>query len=364
MIDLPSYENLKSAFPLKESQKAFIEQSRDTVRQILEGKDRRLLLIIGPCSIHDPLSAIEYAHCLKAIQQELSSHFFIVMRVYCEKARSSFGWKGFLYDPCLDGSHQMELGLRSTRTLLLNLIDLGVPAGTEFLDPVTAPYYEELISWGSIGARTSSSQPHRQFASGLNLPIGFKNDIGGNISVAVQGAMAASQPQSYLAFGHGARPVLIRTSGNRDSHIVLRGGEVQPNYDPSSIQQAIDHLKEAVLPLRVLIDCSHQNSRKLAQRQIEVFQSVLQQFKAGNQLIRGLMVESFLNGGCQPFNESAAALQYGVSITDPCLDWPSTSTLLRWGAEYLDREEEYAEAERESVKSIFQWNPVEALISS
>ncbi len=361
MTALPSYENLKCDFPLSESQKLFIEQSRNTVRHILEGTDPRLLLIIGPCSIHDQKSALDYAQRLQSIQKEVSHQFFIIMRVYCEKARSSQGWKGFLYDPHLDGSDQIDVGLQWTRQLLLDLIDLGIPAGTEFLDPITAFYYDDLITWGSIGARTSASQPHRQFASSLEVPIGFKNDVNGNISVAVQGASVASQPQTCILLGNLGKPTLKRTCGNPFSHIVLRGGERQPNFDALSIQEALDQLKENNLSPSVLIDCSHQNSRKIALRQMDVFQSVLNQFKTGNRLIRGVMIESFLNAGSQVHAERSS-LHYGISITDPCLEWTETQKLIKWGVEYLSHNEQDAQDGALASDSLFEWAPNEVLL--
>ncbi|WP_042280504.1 3-deoxy-7-phosphoheptulonate synthase [Candidatus Protochlamydia sp. R18] len=332
---LPSYKELKSQFPASVSQDNFIEDCRETVKSILNGTDKRLLLIVGPCSIHDFHSAKEFAFRLKCLAESLSSHFFILMRVYCEKARTATGWKGFLYDPLLDGSNQLLLGIKKTRELLLELCDLRIPAATEFLDPLTAYYYEDLISWGSIGARTSSSQIHRQFASNLQIPIGFKNGIAGNISAAVQGAYAASQPHAYMALHENGWPIATQSKGNLDTHIVLRGGETKTNFDSHSISEALARLSHANLPERVLIDCSHHNSNKKHEKQPIVFQSIIDQVLAGNSFIKGLMLESHLYAGNQPFHFNPQELRYGVSITDSCLDWNSTQTLIEWGAHQL-----------------------------
>jgi 3-deoxy-7-phosphoheptulonate synthase len=337
MESLPSYRELKTRFPLHPSQRQFIEESRQTVRAILNGTDSRLLLIVGPCSIHDSLSAKEFAHRLHELAQQVASQFFLVMRVYCEKPRTASGWKGFLYDPLLDGSHAMHLGIEWTRQLLLELATLQVPAGTEFLDPLTAFYYEDLITWGSIGARTASSQIHRNLASALPMPVGIKNGIAGNLSAAVNGAMAASHPHTYMRICENGKPTISRTTGNRDAHIVLRGGESGPNYDPASVSDALSRLENVKLPPRLLIDSSHHNSGKKYENQPEVFQSVIHQIVEGNTNIRGLMLESHLHAGNQTLTPHSA-LKYGVSITDSCLDWQSTAHLIKWGAEHFQEE--------------------------
>lgn len=336
MNTLPSYQTLKDRFPLSSSQRLFIHESRQTVRNILDGKDPRLLLIVGPCSIHDPRSAKEFALQLLPFARKIAPHFFILMRAYFEKPRTSCGWKGFLYDPLLDGSHAIQLGLEWTRQLLLELSSLQVPVATEFLDPLIASYYEDLITWGSIGARTSSSQIHRHFASHLNIPIGFKNGTSGNLSGAILGVLTASQPQTYIKMGEEGTLVMMKTPGNPDSHLVLRGGETAPNYDPSSLSEALTYLEKLKLPPRLLIDCSHHNSGKQPEQQIEVFQSVIHQIWEGNQRVRGLMLESHLLAGNQPLGKDSSGLSYGISITDPCLDWASTAQLIEWGTEALE----------------------------
>ena len=338
MESLPSYKEIKTRFPLLPSQRDFLEESRKTVRNILNGYDQRLLLIVGPCSIHDRLSAKEFAAELRKLANDVSSHFFLVMRVYCEKPRTASGWKGFLYDPLLNGSHAMNQGIEWSRQLFLELASMKVPAGTEFLDPLTAFYYDDLVTWGSIGARTASSQTHRQLASALHMPMGFKNGIAGNISAAVHGALAAAHPHTFMRISENGSPIRTQTAGNRDSHIVLRGGDTGPNYDPSSVTEALERLEKVKLPLRLLIDCSHQNSGKKYEQQGAVFQSVIHQIGEGNANIRGLMLESHLHAGNQVLTFDPSKLSYGVSITDPCLDWPSTARLIRWGAQHLHQE--------------------------
>ena len=338
MESLPSYHELKSDLPLSSNQRHFIEESRQTIRSILNGTDSRLILIVGPCSIHDPFSAKEFALKLKQLTQNISLQFFTIMRVYCEKPRTSSGWKGFLYDPLLDGSHNMRLGIESTRQLLLELANMQIPSATEFLDPLTAFYYDDLISWGSIGARTVSSQIHRTLASSLEMPIGFKNAIGGSISIAVNGALAASHPHTFMRLSDCGKPIICKTTGNPDSHIVLRGGENGPNYDPASIADALEKLKHAHLKPLLLIDCAHDNSHKKHDRQAVVFQSVIHQILEGNRNIRGLMLESHLFGENQELTAPPSLLKYGVSITDSCLDWSSTSKLICWGAEVLQKQ--------------------------
>ncbi|CUI17249.1 Phospho-2-dehydro-3-deoxyheptonate aldolase, Tyr-sensitive [Candidatus Protochlamydia naegleriophila] len=332
---LPSYKELKSRMPTISQYGHFIEESRQTVRRILNGTDPRLLLIVGPCSIHDPASAKEFAIQLKSLAESVSSQFFILMRVYCEKPRTATGWKGFLYDPLLNGSNRLLLGIEQTRQLLLDLAQLNLPAATEFLDPLTAFYYDDLITWGSIGARTASSQTHRQLASMLQMPVGFKNGVAGNISAAINGVLAASQPHTHMALHENGWPAAIQTPGNPDAHIVLRGGESKPNYDPSSVSEALARLALTNLPKRLLIDCSHNNSNKKHERQPAVFQSIVHQIIEGNANIRGLMLESHLYGGNQPFLNDPNQLTYGVSITDSCLDWDSTSHLIQWGFHQL-----------------------------
>lgn len=338
MQSLPSYKEIKIHLPLSSPQSHFIAESRKTVRNILNGRDPRLLLIVGPCSIHDRISAREYAVKLCELAQAVSSEFFLVMRVYFEKPRTTSGWNGFLFDPLLDGSYVTSLGIKWARQLLLELATLQVPAATEFLDPMTSFYYDDLITWGSIGARTACSQIHRQLASALPMPIGFKNGIAGNISAAVNGALAASFSQTYIRVSDTGDPIVSKTPGNPDTHIVLRGGESGPNYDPSSISEALILLQHAKLNSRLLIDCAHHNSEKKYDKQLNVFQSVIHQIVEGNTNIRGLMLESHLHKGNQSLTGDLSKLQYGVSITDECLDWKTTEHLILSGASRFRQE--------------------------
>ncbi|MBA3720993.1 MAG: 3-deoxy-7-phosphoheptulonate synthase [Parachlamydiaceae bacterium] len=332
---LPSYKELKNQFPLSNAHRISIEHNRNTIKKILSGHDSRLLLIVGPCSLHDSISAKDFATQFKKLSAAVSSQFFLVMRAYCEKPRTAGGWKGFLYDPYLDGSNNMQTGIYWSRQLLLELVNMQIPLATEFLDPMTAFYYEDLISWGSIGARTSSSQPHRQLASALHMPIGIKNGVAGNISAAVNGVISSTHSHVFMGLSEDGNPCIIRSKGNPDAHIVLRGGDTGPNYDPNSVSIALQKLRLAQLPECVVIDCAHKNSDKNYDRQSFVLQSILNQFVEGNLSIRGLMLESHLYSGSQCLLGGSSSLKYGISITDPCLDWHSTEQLITQGANYL-----------------------------
>lgn len=332
---LPSYRELKNQLPITPMQRSFIEKNRLIVENILNGSDPRLLLIVGPCSIHNSAVAREFALQLKELAEIVSSQFFILMRAYCEKPRTKTGWKGFLYDPYLDGSNDIKTGIEWTRQLLLDLTDIGVPTATEFLDPLTAFYYDDLITWGSIGARTSSSQTHRQLASALKMPLGIKNGIAGNVSAAIDGVIAASHPHTFLGVNEDGVKSVIRSTGNLLAHVVLRGGESGPNYDPLSVSQTITKLVQSNLVPKLLIDCSHHNSNKQFYHQPTVFQSVLQQVIEGNTNIRGCMLESNLFSGNQALSLDPNQLEYGISITDSCLDWKTTRQLLIWGAQHF-----------------------------
>lgn len=333
---LPSYNTLKNRFPLTLKQKAFIDESRKRASAILNESENRLLLIVGPCSIHDLESAREYAKELKKLSLSVSQHFLIVMRTFFEKSRSALGWKGLLYDPFLDGSHEMEKGLELVRSFLIEMADLEIPTAGEFLDPITAPYYEDLVTWGSVGARTSSSQLHRQMASGLQMPIGIKNGTAGDINPAIAGIATGMHSHFHPGIdGHG-QPVLIKTKGNPDLHLVLRGGESGPNFDSESVAYALSELKRQNLPERVIIDCSHQNSSKIPERQKLVFHSVLKQIIEGSDAIRGMMIESHLYEGNQMHKSEDKELKYGISITDPCLGIDETFSLIQEASHLLD----------------------------
>lgn len=319
---------LQKALPATEKQLDFIEYSRQTIRNILEGTDPRLLLIMGPCSIHNIAAAREYAIHLKRLADELSDRFFPVMRVYVEKPRTALGWKGLLYDPYLNGSNDIVTGLHWTRQLLLDLADLGVPTATEFLNPMTAPYRSDLISWGCIGARTAASQIHRQMASGLPMPTALKNDTNGSVEIAINGALAASSPQSYIGTDERGRTAMVYTNGNPHAHIVLRGGKSGPNYNEISVHQALQNMEHIGLTPNLLIDCSHDNSNKIHEKQPIVFRSMIDQWVDGTSGIRGAILESNLLPGNQEFSSDPHP---SISVTDPCLDWATTECLIRWG---------------------------------
>lgn len=329
---------LKNQLPLNLCQKETILNFQNQIHQILKGEDPRILLIVGPCSIHRTDASLEYAEKMKILADDVADTCLIVMRTYFEKPRTGAGWKGFLYDPYLDGSYDIETGLYRSRKLLLDLCDLGVPAATEFLDPCTADYISDLISWGCIGARTAESQIHRQLASKFTLPISFKNSTSGDIEAAINGILVAAKPHTYLGNQENGFLSTIKTEGNSSCHLTLRGGFETTNYDPESISKALDSLQKADLPKCVLIDCSHGNSNRNPLQQAVVFQSIIHQIIEGNKSIKGMILESELNGGNQPIPEDLATLHYGISVTDPCMDFTTTANLIRWAHEQLLKE--------------------------
>lgn len=332
---LPTAYELKSQFPITLSQRDFVEKSRDTIVQILNGEDNRRLLIAGPCSIHDIESAKEYAYKLKELAEEVSPAFFVIMRAYIEKPRTLTGWKGWVYDPHLNGTNAIQDGLKLSRELFLHLADIQIPAATEFLDINTHYYFSDLISWGCVGARTAESQPHRLMASGLPTPIGFKNSTSGNVDLAINAILCASQPHTFVGLDDHGKAAILRTTGNPHTHLVLRGGEKQPNYDAVSIKQSAEQLQQANLAPHIVVDCSHDNARRQHNKQIHVFQSLVHQIVQGDNSIRGMILESHLESGHQILCNKPENLKYGVSITDPCLDWKTTRDLVLWGCEAL-----------------------------
>ncbi|MBV7314215.1 3-deoxy-7-phosphoheptulonate synthase [Shewanella sp. NIFS-20-20] len=326
---LKSPNQLKQELPLTERHLEFVRQSRQTVADIVHKRDPRLLVITGPCSIHDLTAAKEYAHKLKALQQALCDDFFIVMRVYFEKPRTTVGWKGLINDPDRDGSFNVEKGLRQAREFLLFLAELELPAATEALDPISPQYLSELISWSAIGARTTESQTHREMASGLSMPVGFKNGTDGKLEVAINALMSAASSHRFMGINSDGQVALLQTDGNPDGHVILRGGR-EPNYEASAVAMAADALHAAGQTARLVIDCSHGNSNKDYRRQVPVCQDVMIQIAAGNTSIIGIMLESHLVAGQQ--EAVASELVYGQSITDACIDWSATETLLRQSA--------------------------------
>ncbi len=305
----------------------FIRQSRSTIEQILDRTDPRLLVVTGPCSIHDAKSALEYAGRLKALHDKYKETIFIVMRVYFEKPRTTVGWKGFVNDPDLDDSFKIEKGLRQARELLVSLAEMGLPAGTEALDPISPQYLSDLFSWTAIGARTSESQTHREMSSGLSTPVGFKNGTDGSLDIAINAMQSAASAHRFLGINTDGQVTRLTTSGNKYGHIILRGGS-EPNYDSVNVALAENALEKASLTPSLVIDCSHANSHKDHSLQPLVADNVMKQISEGNRSIIGLMLESHLNDGNQKLGDNPESLQYGVSITDACINWETTEKLL------------------------------------
>src|SRR5689334_9335133 len=329
---LPPPEHLIRFFPIAgtpvESQ---VVRTRDAIRRILRRDDDRLLVIMGPCSIHDPLAAVDYAKRLKAERERFAGTLEIVMRVYFEKPRTTVGWKGLINDPYLDETYRIDEGLRIGRQLLLEINKLGMPAGSEFLDVISPQYLGDLISWGAIGARTTESQVHRELASGLSAPIGFKNGTDGNIRIAIDAIQAAARPHHFLSVHKNGQVAIVETRGNKDCHVILRGGKA-PNYEAEHVAAACREIEAAHLDCTLMVDCSHANSSKQHARQLDVARDVAGQLAGGSRCIFGVMVESHLNGGAQKFNagkDDPAKLAYGQSITDACLGWDDSLSVLK-----------------------------------
>ena len=319
---------IKEQLPANEATEATVLQTRQAIRDILYGRDQhRLLVVIGPCSIHDPEAAMTYGAALKKVSEATQDHLLIVMRTYFEKPRTTVGWKGLINDPHLDGSCDIAEGLRQARTVLLDLNALGVPCATELLDPVTPQYISDLISWSAIGARTTESQTHREMASGLSMPVGFKNGTDGSLQVALNAMVAARQPHSFVGINLDGVTSVIKTNGNPDRHVVLRGGGGKTNYSREHILAAKDGLVDEDIARPIMVDCSHGNSDKDHTRQIPVAHSVVQQYYEGQRYILGLLMESNLKPGKQSWG-TGKTLEYGVSITDACIGWEDTETLL------------------------------------
>jgi len=331
--------------PVTEMAAKTVVEARQEIHRVLHGADDRLVVIMGPCSIHDVKAAKEYASRLADARQKLGRELLLVMRVYFEKPRTTIGWKGLINDPKLDGSFSINEGLRIARQLLLDLNDSGVPVGCEFLDMITPQYIGDLVSWGAIGARTTESQVHRELASGLSCPVGFKNGTDGNIKIALDAIRAAQAPHHFLSVTKGGHSAIVSTTGNEDCHIILRGGK-QPNYDAASVDAAAKGLAEAGVPARLMIDFSHGNSSKNPQKQLDVGRDVARQVSGGDERIFGIMMESHLKGGRQDLIPGKT-LQYGVSITDGCVSWEESRALLDDLAEAVRRRRVKAEAEAE-----------------
>jgi 3-deoxy-7-phosphoheptulonate synthase len=325
---LISPRQLKADLPLDEASSRVVIAARDAMKHILLGQDKRTLVIVGPCSIHDEKAALDYAARLTELHEKYADKLLIVMRVYFEKPRTTVGWKGLVYDPKLDDSLDLAGGLRLARRILLAVTKLGLPTATEFLDPIVPQYIDDLVSWAAIGARTTESQTHRQMASGLSMPVGYKNNTTGDIQPAINAMLSAKAPHSFLGIDGDGRISIVNTTGNRWGHIILRGGEKKPNYDPETVADAIARLSKAKLPAYVMVDCSHANSHKKHDQQEVVWRSVIEQRRAGNDALFGLMLESNINSGRQDLTADLSQLKYGVSITDECIGWAKTEELL------------------------------------
>ncbi|MDA9317369.1 3-deoxy-7-phosphoheptulonate synthase [Puniceicoccaceae bacterium] len=331
---LPSPVELCKEIEKTDAADKFVAESREAINEIIFGKDRRLLVVIGPCSIHDLKAGREYAEKLAKLAKEVDDRMLIVMRVYFEKPRTTVGWKGLIMDPKLDGTSDIPEGLRIARRFLLDIIELGLPTATELLDPITPQYIADLISWSAIGARTTESQTHRQMASGLSMPLGFKNGTDGGLTVATNAIKAASQPQTFLGIDNEGRANALTTKGNPHCHVVLRGGSGGPNYSAEDVAQVREKLESAGLTPAIMTDCSHANSSKDPGRQPAVFEEIVTQSLTDPSII-GAMVESNLGFGNQSFPQPIEDLKYGVSITDGCIDWDTTETMIRKGYEGL-----------------------------
>lgn len=322
-------EQLKREIPMTSSALQTVAHGRQVVRDILDGKDHRLFVVVGPCSIHDVDAAYEYADRLKALAEEVSDTLFLIMRVYFEKPRTTVGWKGLINDPYLDDSFKIQDGLHIARILLRDLAEKGLPTATEALDPISPQYLQDLISWSAIGARTTESQTHREMASGLSCAVGFKNGTDGGLSVAINALESVSSPHRFLGINQQGSVSIVTTKGNRYGHVVLRGGNNKPNYDSVSVSLCEQALRKAKVPLNIMIDCSHANSNKDPALQPLVLENVTSQILEGNDSIIGLMVESHLGWGSQPISNDPSKLKYGVSITDACIDWETTQKSIR-----------------------------------
>ena len=339
MKELISPDQLIGDFPITDAAAATVYRARQSIHHILQDTDDRLLVVIGPCSVHDPDAAREYAAKLQPMTEELKEDLLIVMRVYFEKPRTTVGWKGLINDPDLNGTFHINRGLHLARELLLDINSLGVPAGTEYLDPISPQYVADLISWGAIGARTTESQVHRELASGLSCPVGFKNATTGSLKVALDAIRSASQPHHFLSVTKGGHSAIFSTAGNEDCHVILRGGS-RPNYDTESINIAAEEMEAAGIKPRMMIDFSHANSRKRHEKQLDIGMDVAGQIARGDRRIMGVMIESNLVAGSQSWRDDAA-LVYGQSITDACIGWEESEPLLRLLAEAVEVRREH-----------------------
>jgi len=327
MSEIAAPELVHAEYPISDMAARTTFETRQSIHEILNGEDDRVLVVVGPCSIHNPDAAIEYAGRIKAMREELSDDLLLVMRVYFEKPRTTVGWKGLINDPNLDNSFEINKGIRLARKLLLEVNEMGVPAGTEFLDLITPQYVADLVSWGAIGARTTESQGHRELASGLSCPVGFKNGTDGGYQIAIDAIGAARHPHVFLSLTKEGKSAIFSTHGNGDCHIILRGGK-EPNYDAAHVAKAVSELGKAGLNTQLMVDCSHANSRKQFEKQVEVGENLAAQIASGNKDIAGVMIESHLKEGRQNIKPGEKP-EYGISVTDACLGWEASEALLR-----------------------------------
>lgn len=327
-IPLVSPGELSREVPLSDTGAENIATGRRILGDILAGRDRRLLAVVGPCSIHDQESAMDYARRLAELSRRLGDRVFVVMRVYFEKPRTALGWRGLIVDPDLDGSYDIARGLRVARRILVDIAELNLPAGSEMLDPIVPQYTAELLSWASIGARTTESQTHREMASGLSMPVGFKNATDGDVQIAINGILSAASPHSFVGIDREGNTIVMRTTGNPEGHLILRGGKSGPNFDPANVAEASRLMAKAGLRPAIVVDCSHGNSEKRFERQALVLRELLDQRARGPSPIVGFMLESNLESGCQSPAPRGEGLRYGVSVTDPCIGWDETRELL------------------------------------
>jgi 3-deoxy-7-phosphoheptulonate synthase len=325
---MPTPDELHAALPLTDAAHATVIQGRETLRDILDRKDKRMFVIVGPCSIHDPEAGLDYARRLKKLQAKVAPTMVLVMRVYFEKPRTTTGWKGYINDPYMDDSFRVDVGMHRARKFLLDVNELGLPTATEALDPISPQYLGDLIAWTAIGARTTESQTHREMASGLSTPVGFKNGTDGDVDIAVNAVLSSSKPHSFLGINEQGTVSIVRTRGNAYGHVVLRGGGGRPNYDSVSVAIAEKALKKAGLPANLVVDCSHANSYKKPELQPLVMSDVIQQIRHGNDSLVGVMIESNIVGGNQPIPADLSQLKYGCSVTDGCIGWEETEEML------------------------------------
>ncbi|QRM19666.1 3-deoxy-7-phosphoheptulonate synthase [Dechloromonas sp. TW-R-39-2] len=332
---MPTPADIQAHQPLSAKAAKTVTHGRNLLRKIIDRKDHRLFVVVGPCSIHDPVAGLDYARRLKKLADEVGDTLQIIMRVYFEKPRTTVGWKGYINDPFMDDSFQVNIGMEKARQFLLDVNELGLPAGTEALDPYGPQYYGDLITWTAIGARTTESQTHREMSSGLSTPVGFKNATSGDLTVATNAILSASNPHSFLGLNSEGRVAIVRTKGNAYGHVVLRGGDGKPNYDTVSVAVAEQAMAKAKLPANIVVDCSHANSSKKPELQPLVMADVVSQIRNGNKSLLGVMIESNIEAGNQPIPADLSQLKYGCSVTDGCVDWDTTEKMIRDAAVML-----------------------------